>query len=84
MRLAEVGLDSGAMTNEPDANEPALAPDPATPEGVACDFCGQVVDSVRRVALDGDYERLRTRHQVQYSCAACFEKKERERTASAR
>ena len=51
----------------------------SVPAGVACDFCGEVVGAVRRVALDGDYERLRTRHQVQYSCEACFEKKERER-----
>ncbi len=53
------------------------------PDGVACDFCGDVVPSVRRVALDGDYERLRTRHRVRYSCASCFEKKEAERTARA-
>lgn len=53
----------------------------AAPEGVACDFCGEVVASVRRVALDGDYERLRTRHQVQYSCEVCFDQKERARTA---
>ena len=67
------------MTPETDAT-PAHG-EPA-PEGVACDFCGEVVDSVRRVALDGDYERLRTRHQVQYSCGPCFEKKEQARTAS--
>ncbi len=73
-------LESGAMTSETHANEPHGEP---APEGVACDFCGQVVDSVRRVALDGDYERLRTRHQPLYSCQPCFEKKERERTASA-
>ena len=48
-------------------------------DGVVCDFCGERVDSVRRVALDGAYERLRTRHQAQYSCGDCFEKKERQR-----
>lgn len=47
--------------------------------GVRCDFCKAVVPSVRRVALDRDYERLGTRHQEQYACEACSEKKERER-----
>jgi len=51
--------------------------------GRRCDFCGQVVPSVRRVALDGDYERLRTPHQVQYACPACSEKKESQRTGLA-
>ncbi len=50
------------------------------PEGIGCDFCGAVVPSVRRVALDGDYERLRTPHAVQYACEGCFERKDRERT----
>ena len=48
-------------------------------EGVRCDFCNQVVPSVRRVALDRDYERLRTPHREQFACPACSEKKERER-----
>jgi hypothetical protein len=48
-----------------------------------CDFCEQIVAGVRRVALDGDYERLRTPHAEQYACSDCFEKKDRERTASA-
>ena len=69
------------MSSESDA--PALSEGADPPEGVACDFCGEVVDSVRRVALDGDYERLRTRHEVRYSCEPCFERKERERAASA-
>jgi hypothetical protein len=47
--------------------------------GMRCDFCGQEVASVRRVALDGDYERLRTPHQVQYACPSCSEKKESQR-----
>ena len=51
------------------------------PEGIGCDFCGAVVSSVRRVALHGDYERLRTPHAVQYACEPCFEQKDRERTA---
>ena len=46
------------------------------PEGIACDFCGEVVPHVRRVALDRDYERLQTRHQVQYACPPCSQAKE--------
>jgi hypothetical protein len=72
------------MTPESDSNPESVEANQAqhaegAPAGVACDFCGEVVDTVRRVALDGDYERLRTRHQAQYSCEDCFEKKERER-----
>ena len=44
-----------------------------------CDFCHRPVPSVRRVALDGEYERLRTPHAVMYSCPECFEKKDRQR-----
>ena len=44
-----------------------------------CDFCGAPSESVRRVALDGSYERLRTRHIAQYACRTCSERKERER-----
>ena len=47
--------------------------------GVRCDFCKAVVSSVRRVALDRGYERLRTPHVEQYACPACSEKKEKER-----
>lgn len=50
-----------------------------TEEGVRCDFCGQTVASVRRVALDRDYERLRTPHRELFACPECSEKKERER-----
>jgi hypothetical protein len=63
--------------------DPRDRSDSASPEpgdaGVTCDFCKQIVPSVRRVALDGEYERLRTPHQVMYSCSACFDKKERRR-----
>ena len=51
---------------------------PAEP-GVCCDFCNMHVSSVRRIALDGSYERLRTPHQELYACPACSEKKESER-----
>jgi len=50
-----------------------------TPTAMECDFCHREVPSVRRVALDGDYERLRTPHPVMYSCPDCFEKKDRQR-----
>ena len=50
-----------------------------TPEGVRCDFCGEVVARVRRIALDRDYERLRTPHKVQYACEPCSVRKEAER-----
>ena len=51
-------------------------------KGVAplrCDFCGQEVQSVRRVALDQDYDRLQTPHRELYACPACSERKERSR-----
>jgi len=56
------------------------APD-ETPDGVRCDFCGEVVPRVRRIALDGAYDRLRTPHRVQYACTRCSEAKERDRLA---
>ena len=43
-----------------------------------CDFCGEATTSVRRVALDRDYERLRTPHKELYACEACSAKKEQE------
>ncbi len=48
--------------------------------GQRCDFCGAMVPAVRRIALDGDYERLQTRHRVRYACPLCSEKKERARS----
>jgi len=47
--------------------------------GVRCDFCNEVVPCVRRIALDGDYERLRTPHAVQYACPECSKRKEQKR-----
>ena len=47
--------------------------------GFRCDFCGLEVASVKRVALDGEYERLRTPHNPRYACPDCSERKERER-----
>jgi hypothetical protein len=65
---------------------PQPVPDPRTAGdphgragGLSCDFCGEQVPSVRRVALDRDYERLRTPHRELYACERCSEQKERER-----
>ncbi len=46
-----------------------------------CDFCGAETDSVVRVALDKDYDRLSVRHEKRYACKDCSEKKEKERIA---
>ncbi len=54
-------------------------PDAEAPEGMTCDFCGESVPHVRRIALDDGYERLQTRHAVQYACPDCSEAKEAER-----
>ena len=48
-------------------------------ERLVCDFCGHEVPRVRRVALDEDYDRLRTPHRVQYACDRCSRKKEDQR-----
>jgi uncharacterized protein with PIN domain len=47
--------------------------------GQRCDFCGEQVASVRRVALDRDYDRLRTPHRELYACPPCSRRKERTR-----
>lgn len=52
--------------------------------GLRCDFCGELVASVRRVALDRDYDRLRKRHRELYACPPCSDRKERERLGLAR
>jgi hypothetical protein len=52
--------------------------------GRECDFCGDRVTAVRRVALDQEYDRLQKAHQVLYSCSLCFEHKERQRLGMAR
>lgn len=46
-----------------------------------CDFCGRESDSVTRVALDQDYDRLTVKHQQRYACPECSLKKEQERQA---
>jgi len=47
--------------------------------GLRCDFCDEQVTSVRRVAIDQDYDRLQTPHRELYACASCSERKERSR-----
>ncbi len=47
--------------------------------GRVCDFCGDRVLAVRRVALDREYDRLQKAHRELYSCSSCFEKKEKQR-----
>ena len=49
------------------------------PQALRCDFCGQLVSRVRRVALDRDYDRLQTPHRPQYACERCSQDKERRR-----
>jgi hypothetical protein len=49
------------------------------PQGQRCDFCGAVVPTVRRVAVDRDYDRLQAPHAELYACEPCSERKERTR-----
>lgn len=44
-----------------------------------CDFCGEQVPNVRRVAIDTGYERLQTPHKELYACPPCSERKEQAR-----
>jgi hypothetical protein len=53
--------------------------DDAAEAGRRCDFCGDRVAAVRRVALDHGYDRLQKAHRELYSCASCFEAKEQSR-----
>jgi hypothetical protein len=52
-------------------------------DGLRCDFCGRETATVRRIALDRGYDRLRPPHIARYACPACSVKKERERTGLA-
>lgn len=47
--------------------------------GMICDFCGERVPNVRRVAVDREYDRLATPHRELYACPACSERKDQER-----
>jgi hypothetical protein len=59
---------------------------PLVPEhaGIRCDFCGEQAPTVRRVALDRDYERLLTPHKERYACAKCSAAKDAERRGARR
>ena len=57
---------------KPGESEPQAVED----AGIRCDFCGESAPSVRRVALDRDYERLLTPHKERYACAKCSSAKE--------
>lgn len=74
-------MDSPAHTDSPAESQTELAEvrDGAKDVGLRCDFCGEQVTSVRRVALDQDYDRLQTPHQERYACPSCSERKERAR-----
>ena len=65
-------------------SEPEAAAGQREASGQRCDFCGDVVASVRRVALDHDYDRLQKAHREKYSCADCFEAKESRRLGMTR
>jgi hypothetical protein len=53
--------------------------DTGTSAGRRCDLCGNEVVSVRRVALDREYDRLQLAHKELYACEPCFESKEQRR-----
>ena len=46
-----------------------------------CDFCGKEAATVKRVALDREYDRLTVKHEKRFACPECSEKKEKERQA---
>ena len=52
---------------------------PGPAAGRRCDLCGKEVASVRRVALDREYDRLQLSHKELYACEPCFEAKEQKR-----
>ena len=58
---------------------PPAVEEAGAPSGKRCDFCGEEVPTVRRVALDAGYERLRTPHRELYACPDCSVRKERSR-----
>jgi hypothetical protein len=66
-------------------------PKPENPEeppvgnaGIRCDFCGEAAPTVRRIALDRDYERLLTPHKERYACPKCSAAKDAERRGAKR
>lgn len=59
--------------------KPEKGRDAGTSAGRRCDLCGNEVVSVRRVALDREYDRLQLAHKELYACEPCFESKEQRR-----
>jgi len=72
----ETPSQAPTTTQSPTANQADSNEDPS---GLRCDFCGRTVTRVRRVALDGGYDRLQVRHQERYACSDCSEQKQRQR-----
>ena len=71
------GPDSSDAPDHPAASEKGR---PAPRRGLfRCDFCGEEVPSVRRVALDQGYDRLQAPHRELYACPPCSEQKEHRR-----
>lgn len=46
-------------------------------QGFLCDFCGNHASTVHRIALDDGYDRISTKHKVQYACPDCSSTKEK-------
>ena len=70
-------MSNPMQKSDPSGGEPGV-------HGQKCDFCGDHVPSVRRVALDVEYDRLQKAHKEQYACSECFEAKEQRRLGLAR
>jgi len=47
-----------------------------------CNLCGMEYDTVSRIAIDADYDRLSVRYEIKYACPECFKKKEEQRKRS--
>jgi hypothetical protein len=69
--MSHDGGGSRGRAGEPTADCP--------PAGQRCDFCGARVATVRRVAIDRDYDRLQTPHRELYACEPCSNRKEERR-----
>jgi len=69
-----------AAVGAPTGGEPPAA----GAAGFRCDFCGETVPRVRRVALDRGYDRLQRPHPVKYACSSCSDAKEQRRLGLAR
>jgi len=70
------------MPDEARQSDPSDSPQSDAEGRFRCDFCGESVPRVRRVALDRDYDRLQKPHQVQYACPECSERKDRDRSGA--